>query len=105
MSLGQGGGGRATRRVGDLLREFLETRGWASGDPYTPLFTGWKEVAGPALADHSRLADVDDGVLVVDVDHPGWMQMLALRRQAVLEAARRAAPKAHITGLRGRIGR
>jgi predicted nucleic acid-binding Zn ribbon protein len=105
MNPGRGGQERESRRVGDLLREFLEARGWASGDPCTPLFTGWKDIVGPALASHSRLADVDDGVLVVDVDHPGWMQMLALRRQAVLEAARRAAPKAHITGLRGRIGR
>lgn len=93
------------KRVGDLLRQLLEQRGWASGDPYTPLFAGWHAVAGEALAAHSRLAEVEDGVLVVEVDHPGWLQMLAMQKQSILEAARRAAPKARITGLRGRICR
>lgn len=91
--------------VGDLLRQLLEERGWASGDPYSPLFARWPAVAGDALAAHSRLVEVEDGVLVVEVDHPGWLQMLSLQKQAVLEAARRAAPKARVTGLRGRVGR
>jgi len=93
------------KRLGDLLREFLEARGWASADPYSPLFTGWKTVVGGSLADHCRLAEVDDGILIVEVDHPGWMQMLALQKMSVLEAARRAAPGARIEGLRSRIAR
>jgi predicted nucleic acid-binding Zn ribbon protein len=93
------------KRIGDLVRQFLEDRGWDAGDPYSPLFAGWKQVVGEPLAGHSRLAEVEDGVLIVDVDHPGWLQMLAMRRKAVLEAARRAAPEARIEGLRARIAR
>lgn len=93
------------KRVGDLLRQLLEERGWASGDPYSPLFAGWPGVVGEELASHCSLVEVEDGVLVVEVDHPGWLQMVSMRRQAVLEAARRAAPGARITGLRARIGR
>lgn len=93
------------KRVGDLLRQFLEDRGWSSGDPYSPLFAGWTRVVGEELAGHCRLAEVEDGVLVVEVEHPGWMQMLTLQKQGVLEAARRAAPKARITGMRARICR
>jgi predicted nucleic acid-binding Zn ribbon protein len=93
------------KRIGDLVRQFLEDRGWDAGDPYSPLFAGWKKVVGEPLAGHSRLAEVEDGVLIVDVDHPGWLLMLSMRRQAVLEAARRAAPRARIEGLRARIAR
>lgn len=93
------------KRIGDLVRQFLEDRGWDKGDPYSPLFAEWKEVVGGPLAGHSRLAEVEDGVLIVDVDHPGWLQTLSLRKQAVLEAARKAAPRARIEGLRGRIAR
>jgi predicted nucleic acid-binding Zn ribbon protein len=93
------------KRIGDLVRQFLEDRGWEAGDPYSPLFTGWKQVVGEPLARHSHLAEVEDGVLIVDVDHPGWLQMLSMRRQAVLEAARKAAPRARIEALRGRIAR
>jgi predicted nucleic acid-binding Zn ribbon protein len=93
------------KRVGDLLRKFLEVRGWASGDPYSPLFAGWKAVVGEPLAGHCRLEEVEDGVLIVEVDHPGWLQMLAMQKQTVLDAARRAAPGARIQGMRARIGR
>ncbi len=93
------------KRIGDLVRQFLEDRGWESGDPYSPLFAGWKQVVGEPLAGHSWLAEVEDGVLIVDVDHPGWLQMLSMKRQAVLEGARKAAPRARIEGVRGRIAR
>lgn len=93
------------KRIGDLVRQFLEDRGWESGDPYSPLFARWKQVAGEPLAGHCRLAEVEDGVLIVDVDHPGWLQMLSMKRQAVLDAARKAAPRARIEGVRGRIAR
>jgi predicted nucleic acid-binding Zn ribbon protein len=87
------------------VRQFLEDRGWEAGDQYSPLFAGWKQVVGEPLAGHSRLAEVEDGVLIVDVDHPGWLQLLSMRKQAVLQAARKAAPRARIEGVRGRIAR
>lgn len=93
------------KRIGDLVRQFLEDRGWEGGDPYSPLFTGWKQVVGEPLATHCRLAEVEDGILIVDVDHPGWLQMLSMKSRTVLEAARKAAPKARIEALRGRIAR
>ena len=92
------------KKVGELLKEYLREKGWLAANPYEPLFTRWKEIAGDPLAPHARLVDVQNGLLLVDVDHPGWLQMLHLRTQAILEAARRAAPQAVIEGIRGRLG-
>jgi predicted nucleic acid-binding Zn ribbon protein len=92
------------KKIGDLLKEFLREKGWLSGNPYDPLFQEWKRIAGDALAAHSRLIDVQNGVLLVEVDHPGWLQMLQLRKAPLLEAARRAAPLASIEGVRVRLG-
>jgi len=93
------------RKVGDLLREFLKQKGWLSGDPYGALFREWEKIAGEGLSGHSRLVDVRNGVLLVEVDHPGWFQMMQLRKKALLEAARRAAPQADIEDVRIRLGR
>ncbi len=93
------------RKAGDVLRDFLKDRGWPADDPYAALFRGWEAVAGRELAARSRVVEVEDGVIVVEVDHPGWLQMLQLRKRALLEAARKAVPGGRIVDLRGRLAR
>jgi predicted nucleic acid-binding Zn ribbon protein len=92
------------KKVVDLLREYLREKGWLEGNPYEPLFTRWQEIAGAAMAAHARLVDVRIGILIVEVDHPGWLQMLRLRQDALLEAARKAVPLASVAGIRVRLG-
>ncbi len=92
------------RRVGELLRQFMSERGWDAVNPYAPLFQGWDAIAGRALASHARLIDVQRGFLLVEVDHPGWLQVAQLRKAALLDGARKAAPHAQIEGLKLRVG-
>jgi predicted nucleic acid-binding Zn ribbon protein len=91
------------KKIGDLLKDFLREKGWLAGNPYEPLFMDWKRIAGEALAGHSRLVDVQNGILLVEVDHPGWLQMLQLRKAAIMDAARRMAPLASVEGMRVRL--
>jgi predicted nucleic acid-binding Zn ribbon protein len=93
------------RKAGDVLRDFLKERGWPTEDPYAPLFRGWEEIAGSELGSRSRVVEVEDGVIVVEVDHPGWLQMLQLRKRSLLQAARGAVPGGRIEDLRGRLAR
>ncbi len=92
------------KRVGDLLREYLREKGWLGGNPYAPLFQAWGQLVGESLAAHTRLVDVQKGILLVEVDHPGWLQMLRMRQASLLEAARQAAPLAALEGMRIRVG-
>jgi predicted nucleic acid-binding Zn ribbon protein len=91
------------RKIGDVLRDFLKERGWPAEDPYAPLFRAWGEIAGPELGSRTRVVEVEDGVIVVEVDHPGWLQMLLLKKRSLLEAARKAVPGGRIEDLRGRV--
>ena len=88
------------RKVGDILREYLREKGWLTENPYGALFQNWREVAGRGLGDHTRLRDVHDGVMIVEADHPGWLQMAGMRKEALLSAARRVAPAARLTAVR-----
>ena len=92
------------RKAGDVLRDLLKERGWPTEDPYAPLFRGWEDIAGPELGPRSRVVEVEDGVVVIEVDHPGWLQMLQLRQAGILEVARRMAPQAEIEGIKARVG-
>jgi predicted nucleic acid-binding Zn ribbon protein len=91
------------RKIGDLLREYIEEMGWPLEDPYSPIFQDWPSVAGKDFSQHSRPIDVSDGVLLVEVDHPGWLQMFLLKKPELLEAARKTAPKAALSGMRARL--
>jgi len=88
------------KKVGDLLREYLRERGWLTQNPYGALFENWHNAAGSVLAAHTRLKDVRDGILIVEADHPGWLQMARLRKEVILSAARAAAPDARIADIR-----
>ena len=92
------------RKVGDILKDYLRGRGWLTENPYAPLFSDWEHVAGVGLARHIRLADVRDGIMIVEADHPGWLQMARMREDALLSSARAAAPGAQLTGIRFFLG-
>jgi len=92
------------RKVGDILKEYLRERGWLTENPYAPLFSSWSHVAVGGLAAHIRLKDVRDGILIVEADHPGWMQMARMRKEALIAAARTVAPDARILDIRFFLG-
>ncbi len=39
---------------------------------------------GANLAAHSRVVDLKNGVLLVEADHPGWIELLQLRKHYIL---------------------
>ena len=39
---------------------------------------------GRNLVDHSRVIDLKNGVLLVEADHPGWIELLQLRKKFIL---------------------
>ena len=92
------------KSVGDLLKEYLRERGWLTENPYAPLFSSWNQIAGDAMAPHVRLRDVRDGIMIVEADHPGWMQMARMRKDALIAAARRAAPDARVIDIKLFLG-
>lgn len=88
------------RKVGDILKDYLREKGWLTENPYAPLFSEWARVAGEPLAAHTRIRDVREGLLIVDVDHPGWLQIASMRKDQLLRRAREAAPQGRIADVR-----
>jgi hypothetical protein len=44
------------------------------------------------LHDHSRVRELDRQRLVIETDHPGWIQILQFRQRQLLAAAQRRFP-------------
>jgi hypothetical protein len=90
------------KKASEILSRLLE-RHSPQAQPYSSLFGGWEQIAGDSLAEHSRVHELRQQNLIVDVDHPGWMQHLLLRKGAILAKLRRQYPQLAIRDIRVRV--
>jgi hypothetical protein len=59
----------------------------------------------PAVAVHSRIRELERGVLLVETDHPGWVQILQTKQQELLSAVQRRYPDLDIRAIAFRLSR
>jgi hypothetical protein len=90
--------------VSALLSAFFDEEKLRQGGQYAQVFRGWKRIAGERLAAHSRVCDIEKGILVVEAEHPGWIQLLQFRQAQMLEEARAQFPELGIRGISFRLG-
>jgi len=89
--------------VSALLSAFFDGEKLRRGERYSDFFSSWPSFVGPRLASHTRVIDVDKGLLVVEAEHPGWIQLLQLRQTEVLEAVSRKFPELGLRGIAFRL--
>jgi len=51
---------------------------------------------GSNMADHTSVVDLQNGVLVVEADHPGWIELLQLHRKYILKGLEFSFPELKI---------
>lgn len=68
--------GREPAKVGHGLDRLMRQMGGPTADTVTTLFSGWREIVGPQIADHAAPVSLRDATLVVAVDDPAWGSQL-----------------------------
>ena len=58
---------------------------------------------GENLYSHSRVIDLKNGILLIECDHPGWIQTFRMYQKYILTGLKRGVPDAKITSLAFRI--
>jgi hypothetical protein len=89
--------------VGTLLSAFFDEEKLRRGGRYAQFFESWRSVVGERLAAHSRVVDLDKGILIVEAEHPGWIQLLQLRQTKALEALSKRFPDLAFRGIAFRL--
>ena len=93
---------------------FMETARSSAG-----LFSSWNDVVAevwpagldqrkddiPAAASHSRIGELEQGMLLVEADHPGWIQILQTKQHELLSVVQRRYPQLGIRGIAFRLSR
>ncbi|MDR3191823.1 MAG: DUF721 domain-containing protein [Treponema sp.] len=91
------------KRAGELLSVFFDEKLLKKAKNYSDLFSSWSRItekAGiAAAAGYSRLKEFERGVILIEADHPGWVQILQTEEQRLLGNAQRLFPELTIRGI------
>lgn len=93
------------RKASDLLGSLLAPEVAAKADGWSRFFSFWTKAAGENLAAHSRPVDVRNGIVYVEATHPGWIQLLQMEQNRILETIRRTFPELGISGIAFRLAK
>ena len=58
---------------------------------------------GQKLADHSRVIDLKNGILLVEADHPGWISFLQMHQKFIIRGMNMKDPNLKISTLAFRL--
>jgi len=90
------------KKAAEILARLLEKGPAGSSSPGT-VFSAWQEIAGASLAEHCRVYEIRHGSLLVEADHPGWMQLLLLQKKAVLSRLYARFPQLELRDIKVRV--
>jgi len=118
------------RRAGDIIADFLKERFGSefmeTAKSSAGLFSSWNHIVTevwsrsffaneakaetepgdvPAAAVHSRIRELERGMLLVEADHPGWIQILKTKQVELLSAVQRRYPDLGIRSIAFRLSR
>ena len=91
------------KRVGDVLSSIFDENMMQKARGYSALFSCWKDLTEKngitAAADHSWITSLDRGLVWIEVDHPGWKQILQTKESKLLSDFRCRFPDMDISGI------
>jgi predicted nucleic acid-binding Zn ribbon protein len=97
------------KKAGEILSAFLDKDALKDAEQMGKLFSPsvWSDLLGRCNlsqgASHSRIAELEKSVLLVEADHPGWIQLLQTKQTELLNAVRRRFPEITFSGISFRL--
>ncbi len=92
------------KSASEILSAFFDRDLVKQGEYYALFDRSWKNIAGARLAPHSRPTEIRHGVLFVETEHQGWMQLLQLQQDRMLDEIQRRFPDLGVRSLAFRLG-
>ena len=97
------------KKAGDLLSFFFDEKMLATAQGYAKVFASWDLIVTahkiPAALAHSRIVELERHVILIEADHPGWIQILQTKQREFLQEFQRRFPDFAITGISFRLSR
>jgi predicted nucleic acid-binding Zn ribbon protein len=91
------------KRVGDVLSAIFDENLLKKAKGYSAFFSCWKDLTEKngiaAAADHTWIKSLERGLVWIEVDHPGWKQILQTKESKLLSDLRCRFPEMDISGI------
>lgn len=86
--------------IKQLMERMMKKFRIEEDDPRILLKSGWEDIVGKPMAEHTKPFDLKDGNLYVKVDHATWAQNLSIYRRRILEELQKKYPSLGIKNIR-----
>jgi hypothetical protein len=97
------------KKAGDLLAYFFDQKTLSSIHTWSKLFAEWPSIVIKhkiaAAETHSRVVEFDRRVLLIEAEHPGWIQILQTKQSELLSEFQNRFPDLDIVGISFRLSR
>jgi len=91
------------KTAGDVLSALFDEGFVKKARGYSKFFDSWEDITAKngiaAAAAHSRIKELDRGIVQIEMDHPGWKQLLQTKQTKLLNDFRIRFPEMDITGI------
>ncbi|MCL2809047.1 MAG: DUF721 domain-containing protein [Treponema sp.] len=91
------------KTAGDILSAIFDERFVKKARGYSKFFDSWIDITAKngiaAAGDHSRIKDLDRGIIKIEMDHPGWKQIIQTKQSKLLNDFRMRFPELDISGI------
>jgi len=67
---------------------------------YVSIFKSWEMIAGTDLSSHSTVKEIEGETLLIEVDHPGWSQLVNIQKKTILRKIQNMFPELEISKIR-----
>ena len=96
------------KKAGDLFSAIIDEDMLGKAREYSRLFSAWEQLTQKhgiaAAASHTFLSDIKRDILLVEADHPGWIQLLQTKKHLLLNDMQAAFPSLGINGIAFKLG-
>ncbi|MFZ5859396.1 MAG: DUF721 domain-containing protein [Spirochaetota bacterium] len=87
------------KKAGEILSRFFDEKTLRSATQFESFRASWKNIVGQRLADHSKPKSILRRTLLISADHAGWIQLLQIDQERILQRIAKNFPELEITSL------
>ena len=88
----------STRQAGDILKELFSNMRITKREEN--IFEAWPQLVGEEAAEHLKIQDIKGKTLLLEADHPGWIQVAQLRKNEFLAKIKERFPDKYINNIK-----
>lgn len=87
-------------KIGEFLKDFLDKNEIALNNNYSSFFKSWDKIAGEPLSHYTKVKDISKNQLIIEVTHPGWLQMFQFKEKKILNSLEKNYPELKIKAVK-----